>query len=112
MADLEFFGKGAQTTPPTISTDGISYYKSLLDNTGWCEEHPAEAEALRASVDAALAGTGQKLEPPSDGRSHAQALLDRRHGLEFANGKIALPATLVDAIDHDAQGEPSDRKAI
>ena len=51
-----------QPTPPRLSEEGITYYKSLLDNAGWCEEHPAQASALRQSFENAIEATGQNLE--------------------------------------------------
>ena len=70
-----------QETPPRLSEDGIAYQKGLLADEQWCEEFPAQAAALRASLDIALAATGQNLEPPPDQRSAAQRLHDQRLGV-------------------------------
>src|SRR5437868_11832394 len=70
-----------QETPPRLSEEGIAYQRSLLADAGWCEEFPAQAATLRASLDNALAATGQNLEPPPDQRSAAQRLHDQRMGV-------------------------------
>src|SRR5438270_9182950 len=68
-------------TAPRLSEAGIAYQKGLLADEQWCEEFPAQAAALRASLDNALAATGQDREPPPDQRSAAQRLHDQRMGV-------------------------------
>src|SRR5437879_13267146 len=68
-------------TAPRLSEDGIAYQRSLLADAAWCEEFPAHAAALRASLDNALAATGQDRAPPPDERSAAQRLHDHRHAV-------------------------------
>src|SRR5436190_21466268 len=70
-----------QETPPRLSEEGIAYQRSLLADAKWCEEFPAHAAALRASLDNALAATGQDREPPPDERSAAQRVHDARMGV-------------------------------
>src|SRR5205809_116526 len=47
-------------TAPRLSEEGIAYQKGLLADAKWCEEFPAHAAALRASLDNALAATGSE----------------------------------------------------
>src|SRR4051794_8945819 len=68
-------------TAPRLSEDGIAYQRSLLADAAWCEEFPAQAAALRQSLDNALEATGQDAKPPADPRSAAQRLHDQRHGV-------------------------------
>jgi|HubBroStandDraft_6_1064221.scaffolds.fasta_scaffold852770_2 hypothetical protein len=95
MSEQEFFTDNQQPGAPKISDSGISYYKSLLDNPRWCEENPAQANLLKASVDGALAATGQSLQPPADARSPAQRLHGHMHAIEphQASEYRDLPAT-------------------
>jgi hypothetical protein len=95
MSEQEFFTNDQQPGAPKISESGISYYKSLLDNTAWCEANPAQANLLKASVDGALAATGQSLQPPADARSPAQRLHDHVHAIEphQASEYRDIPAT-------------------
>ena len=91
MSEQEFFTDNQQPGAPKISESGISYYKSLLDNTAWCEANPAQANLLKASVDGALAATGQSLQPPADARSPAQKLgAYEREAAEIAKATQAL----------------------
>jgi hypothetical protein len=82
MSEQEFFTDNQQPGPPKISDSGLVYYKSLLDNAKWVAENPAQANLLKASVDGALAATGQTLQPPADARSPAQRLHDHMHAIE------------------------------
>jgi hypothetical protein len=91
-----------------ISDDGISFYRSLLDNAGWCEQNPTEAQALRASVDQALSTTAQSLQQEPDGRTPQQAAWDRRMGVTYENDRPSLPSELTGAIDREAAGELRD----
>src|SRR5436189_2532065 len=70
-----------QESPPRLSEEGIAYQQGLLADAKWCEEFPAQAAALRASLDNALAATGQDRAPPQDQRSAAQRLHDQRMGV-------------------------------
>jgi hypothetical protein len=79
----EFFDPNEkQPGQPRISDSGIGYYRSLLENPAWCEANPQQASFLKASVDGALAATGQSLQPPSDNRTPAQKLFDHVHAIE------------------------------
>lgn len=70
-----------QIGAPRISENAIAEYRRLLADPGFERNHPAEYEALRASVDEALAATGQVL-VPVDPRTPAQRLVDRQLGVE------------------------------
>jgi len=92
----EFFDPNEQQPgSPKISDSGLVYYKSLLDNAKWVAENPAQANLLKASVDGALAATGQSLQPPADARSPAQRLHDHVHAIEphQASEYRDIPAT-------------------
>src|SRR6266550_9631619 len=107
---------GAATTP-RLSEEGIAYQKGLLADAKWREEFPAQAAALRASLDNALAATGQDREPPQDERSAAQRLHDQRMGVtprtadqygdvpptyrDFA-AALSLPSDLARVVVNDA----------
>jgi len=96
MSDNEFFNNGEQQPgQPRISDSGITYYRSLLENPAWCEQNPQQASFLKASVDDALAGTGQTLQPPADTRTPAQKLFDHVHAIEphQASEYRDIPAT-------------------
>src|SRR5947207_3722461 len=111
-------------TAPRLSKEGISYQKGLLADAKWCEEFPAQAAALRASLDNALAATGQDRAPPRDQRSAAQRLHDQRMGVtprtadqysdvppdyrDFA-AALSLPPDLARVIADDALS--GDKKA-
>src|SRR4051812_11422874 len=71
-----------QETPPRLSAEGIAYQKGLLADERWCQEFPAHAAALRASLDNALAATGQDRAPLQDQRSAAARLHDTRMRVE------------------------------
>jgi hypothetical protein len=86
-----------QMTPPRLSDEAIAHYRSLL-TPALEREHPAHYARLKQSVDEALGVTGQSLNPPTDGRSQAQQLHDRRFGVE--PGK--LPAALGAMVERDA----------
>jgi len=110
MQDAEILNQAA---PPKISDDGIAFYRSLLNNAGWVEANPNEAAALRQSVDQAFAATGQSFDPPSDGRSAAQQLHDRRYGVTITQaGKPELREHLQTAIDREAGGQAPDSGEI
>jgi hypothetical protein len=96
-----------QITPPRLSDEAIAHYRSLL-TPALERDHPAHYARLKQSVDEALGVTGQSLNPPSDSRSQAQVLHDRRFGIE--PGK--LPAALQGVIDHDAAREVPDKQAV
>jgi hypothetical protein len=85
-----------QMTPPRLSDEAIAHYRSLL-TPALERDHPAHYARLKQSVDEALGVTGQTLAPPADGRSPAQALHDRRFGIE--PGK--LPAVLGALVERD-----------
>src|SRR5438045_1559347 len=68
-------------TAPRLSEEGIAYQKGLLADAAWCEQFPAQAAALRASLENALAATGQDRAPPQDQRTAAQRLHDQRMGV-------------------------------
>ncbi len=65
-------------TPPSISDDGLSFYRERLNDQSWCQQFPAEAAALRSSVGSALAETGQSLDLPTDPRTLVEKLADRQ----------------------------------
>src|SRR5438876_1065675 len=70
-----------QETLPRLSESAIEDYKRLLSDCTFEEEHPEQFAALKASVENALAATGQDREPPADPRSPAQRLHDQRMGV-------------------------------
>jgi len=108
----ELFKDAPQPTGPRISESGLSYYKSLLENTRWVEENPSQAAMLKSSVESAIALTGQNLEPPADNRTLAQQAHDRLFGVSFTpQGTPKLPSTLANLIERDA-ATPSDAKSV
>src|SRR5262249_47863461 len=70
-----------QITPPRLSDTALADYKRLLNDPKLAEERPELHAMLKASVENALAVTGQQLEP-SDPRSPAQQYFDRAFAME------------------------------
>ena len=93
---------------PRLSDDAIASYRDLLARPDFLRDHPDQHAMIAASVHAALAETGQSLAPPSDGRSPAQALIDRQFGVTFADGKVALPSELAAIVERDVEGAEPD----
>jgi len=89
-----------QITPPRLSDEAIAHYRSLL-TPALERDFPEHYARLKASVDGALGVTGQSLNPPPDGRTAAQVLHDRRHGIE--PGK--LPDVLRSIVERDAAAQ-------
>src|ERR1700730_13283688 len=86
-------------TSPRLSETAIADYRRLLNDKKFEEQHPERYAALKASVDTALAETGQSLNPPSDSRSPAVAQHDRTFAVTVANGRPVLPANLAWTLD-------------
>jgi hypothetical protein len=91
-----------------ISPGSLDWYRDRLNDPAFARDWPEQHASLKASLDRALAASQQTLDLPADGRSEAQARWDRRMGVEFENGKIALPGNLLTAIDNDGGADPHD----
>src|SRR5262249_21195201 len=70
-----------QITPPRLSSEALADYKRLLNDPKLAEERPELHAMLKASVENALAVTGQQLEP-RDPRSPARQHFDRALAME------------------------------
>ena len=100
-------------TPPSLSDAALADYNCLLNDPAFARDFPEHHAALKASVDNAIAATGQNAEPSPDARSPAQRLHDERHGVSFASdGKVELPKALATVIEREAEAEPADREAV
>src|SRR5436190_3273221 len=77
--ELEIAG---QVVAPRLSDESLAGYNRLLSDQAFARDYPAEHATLKASLDNALAFTGQTLDPPPDGRSAAQRQHDRWLGVE------------------------------
>ena len=75
------FDLADQITPPRLSSEALADYKRLLSDPTLAEERPELHAMLKASVENALAVTGQQLEP-RDPRSPAQQYFDRAFAIE------------------------------
>jgi hypothetical protein len=84
-----------------ISPGSLDFYRDRLNDPQFAAQWPEQHAALKASVDRALAGSGQSLDRPSDPRSTPQQVHDARFGISFEDGKPALPCNLQAAIDND-----------
>src|ERR1700730_8240671 len=89
-------------TPPRLSEAAIADYRRLLNDKSFEEQHPERYAVLKASVDTALAETGQSLNPPSDSRSPAVAQHDRSFGVTVAGDRPVLPANLAWTLESSA----------
>jgi len=90
---------------PSLSQETIDYHQGLLADPAFCRDHPQHAAMLRATLDEALAATGQDQPPPVDPRSAAQRLHDQQRGVAFGlAGETPLPEQLAASIKHDAAG--------
>ena len=90
-----------------LSDEGLAWYREQL-NPAFERDHPAEFAALKASVDRALAASGQSLSQEPDGRSIPQQEHDRRYGITYENNAPQLPSDLSNAVQHEAEYQPSD----
>src|SRR5438067_1431172 len=73
---------GSTTTPPAISTEGLSYMRNLLNDPAWVAAYPSHAVSLRQSFDTATKVTGQATAPAPDERTPAQQFYDRNLGIQ------------------------------
>src|SRR3984957_9276612 len=97
---VEIIGGAA---PPSLSQETIDDHKGLLADPAFVRDHPQHAAMLRATLDEALAATGQDQPPPVDPRSAAQRLHDQQRGVAFGlAGETPLPEQLAASIKHDA----------
>ena len=98
-----------EAAPPRLSEEAIIGYRQLLADKDFETRFPTQHAELRRTVLEALAATGQNLEPTPDGRSPAQALIDRQFGVSFTpEGRIALPSELAAIVERDAKGTAPD----
>jgi hypothetical protein len=109
-ASVEVIGGAAK---PSLSQDTISYQQSLLADPAFVRDHPQHAAMLRATLDEALAATGQNQPPPGDPRSAAQRLHDQQRGVVYgASGETMLPSHLSEVVKHDAAGTAPDPEKV
>ena len=109
----------ADPTKPALSQGAIDEYRSLLARPDFERDYPDRYAALKASVDGALAVTGQKLDRPqvlpSPQQHHSEIhgvphdpkpadypSLDER-GRKFA-AALQLPAYMVEPLLREADG--------
>src|SRR3984957_934025 len=98
---------------PSLSQDTISYQQSLLADPAFVRDHPQHAAMLRATLDDALAATGQNQPPPGDPRSAAQRLHDQQRGVVYgASGETMLPPHLSEVVKHDAASTAPDPEKV
>jgi hypothetical protein len=83
---------------PRLSNAALAQYRELLSRPGFEQENPVWFARLKASVDTALAVTGQQLDPDPDRRSPAQAHFDRALAMEPS-------PQLVEIALRDSKGE-------
>src|SRR5438552_4601583 len=73
---------GSTTTPPAISTEGLSYMRNLLNDPAWVAAYPSHAVSLRQSFDTATKVTGQDKPETPDQRTPARQMHDRNLGIQ------------------------------
>jgi hypothetical protein len=97
--------------PPRLSDSAIAAYREMLADKEFENRHPQQFAAIRDSVAAALAETGQSLETPIE--TLAQAY-DRRRGIiSGADGSTQLPTFLHEIVQGETEaGKPQDAAAI
>jgi hypothetical protein len=96
--------------PPHLSDSAIADYRRMLSDKEFETKHPAQYAAIRDSVAAALAETGQSLEQPAE---TAQQAYDRRRGITTdADGSTQLPTFLHEVVEAEDAGKPQDAAAI
>jgi hypothetical protein len=91
-----------------ISPGSLEWYRDRLNDPAFARDWPEQHAALQASVDRALAGSGQSLDTPSDPRTIQQQEHDRRFGVSYKNDKPALPSNLQSAVTREAESDPAD----
>jgi hypothetical protein len=107
--NIEVLGQAA---PPSLSDTAIAEYNRVLNDPTFQRDYPQQYAALKESVERAKAETGYQ-GPSADGRSAAQVLHDRQHGVTFApTGEVALPEHLANSIQRDVTGQAQDPKVI
>ena len=107
---VEIIGGAA---PPSLSQETIDYHKGLLADPAFVRDHPQHAAMLRATLDDALAATGQNQPPPGDPRSAAQRLHDQQRGVVYgASGETMLPPHLSEVVKHDAASTAPDPEKV
>ena len=83
---------------PRLSDAALAHYRELLSRPGFERENPVWFARLKASVDSALAVTGQQLDPNPDQRTPAQAHFDWALAMEPS-------PQLVEITLRDSKGE-------
>src|ERR1700681_353947 len=83
-----------------ISPGSLDWYRDRLNDVAFARDWPEQHAALKASVDRALAASGQSLDTAPDARSVPQQEHDRRFGVAYENDKPSLPQELAAAISN------------
>jgi hypothetical protein len=92
-----------------ISDEGLNWYRDRLADPNFARDFPTEHATLKASVDRAVAASGQSLDTAPDPRSTAQQVHDARFGVAYSDGKPQLPRDLASAIERDGgEHDPHD----
>jgi hypothetical protein len=95
-----------------ISPGSLDWYRDRLNDAAFQRDWPEQWASLKSSIDRALSGSGQSLDTPSDPRSVQQQEHDRRFGVAYENGAPQLPSDLSNAVQHEAEYQPSDPHEI
>jgi hypothetical protein len=91
-----------------LSAGSLEWYRNRLEDQEFQRTYPEAHAALKVSVDKALRQSQQTLDRPADGRTEAQASWDRRFGVSYENGRVALPSDLASAIEREGNNDPAE----